>query len=83
MTWDEAKINSDKLINSIESLLDKKTPKNISDVLSAVKDIDSNCGAIGNINDKGQYCQLILYPSRKWHTWGITSMSISKYNLFI
>lgn len=83
MTWEEAKKNSDKLTSAIETLLDNKKPKSIADVLKAVYETDKKTLALPNPNSEGQYCQLILYPSAKWKTWGSTSMSISKYNLFI
>lgn len=82
ITWEEAKANSDKLTSLIESVLDKNPPKNIAEVLAAVRRVDKDCGALPNPNSEGQYCQLILYPSRKWVTWSSTWMSISKYNLF-
>jgi len=82
MTWDEAKANSDKLTNAIEELLKKEQPKSITDVLKAVNEIDKKTSAMPNPNKEGQYCQLVLYPSAKWQTWGQTSMSISKYNLY-
>lgn len=83
-TWDEAKANSDKLTDAIESILEKNRSESISDVLRAVNSIDNKCGAIPNPNpnQEGQYCQLILYPSQKWNTWSITSMSITKYNIY-
>lgn len=82
MTWEEAKSNSDKLTNAIESLLEKEQPKSIVDVLKAVKQIDENCGTLPNPNQEGKYCQLVLYPSKRWNTWSQISMSISKYNLY-
>ena len=81
MTWDEAKINSDKLVNLIDEQLQKEQPKSIADVLKAVYTIDKDCRAIPNPNQHGQCCQLILYPPPKWNTWSQTSMSITKYNL--
>ena len=82
MTWEEAKKNSDKLTDLIEKLLDKQQPKDISDVINAVKSIDVKTSALPNPNHEGKYCQLILYPSSKWKTWRSTSMSISKYNIY-
>lgn len=82
MTWEEAKLNCDKLINEIKNALELKQPKNIKDVLSAVSKIDKDCGVLPNPNSEGQYCQLILTPSSKWNTWKRISMSISKYNLY-
>lgn len=82
MTWEQVKQNSDVLTNKIESELNSNPPKSIADVLVAVNKIDKDCGVLPNPNHEGQYCQLILYPSKKWKTWSSTSMSISKYNLF-
>lgn len=81
-TWEEARANSDKLTNAIEAILDKKAPKNITDIIAAVKQVDKTCAVKPNPNSEGQYCQLILYPSLKWETWSETSMLISKYNVF-
>lgn len=81
-TWQDAKDNSDILTGAIENILNNNPPKNIADILAAVKKIDKKCGAIPNPNYKGQYCQLILYPSPKWQTWSTTSMSITKYNIY-
>ena len=82
MTWNEAKLNSDKLTSAIETLLEESKPKSIIDVLTAVKKVDGNTSALPNPNSEGQYCQLVLYPSQKWNTWSSTSMSITKYNLY-
>lgn len=82
LTWQDAKDNSDVLTDAIENILKIKSPKNISDVLAAVKKVDNLTSCLPNPNQEGQYCQLIIYPSKKWHTWSSTSMSISKYNLF-
>lgn len=70
MDWNEAKLNSNKLTNAIESLLEKEQPKNIADVLKTVKEIDKDCGALPNPNHEGKYCQLILYPSAKMEYLG-------------
>lgn len=83
MTWDEAKANSDILINKIETILKKNKPTSITDVYHAVKKIDKDTQIIPNPNSDGQYCQLVLYPSPKWKTWRQTSMSISDYDLYI
>jgi hypothetical protein len=82
ITWNEAKENTDKLTNQIEELLKKSPPKTITDILEAVQKIDKDTKATPNPNHEGQYCQLILYPSKKWNTWNRTSMSISEYNIY-
>lgn len=81
MTWNEAKGNANKLTEMIEKELELKPPKSIRDVLSAVNTIDKETGAIPNPAPSGMYGQLILYPSKKWNTWGRISMSISKYGV--
>lgn len=83
MTWDEARANSDKLTNKISEILDKKKPKTMADVYLAVRVVDEECGVMPNPNQDGQVIQLILYPSNKWQTWSQTSMSVSKYNIYI
>lgn len=82
MTWNEAKLNSDKLTSAIEKILEESNPNSITDVINAVKKVDEDTLALPNHNSQGKYCQLILYPSKKWRTWMETSMSISKYSIY-
>lgn len=82
LTWEEAKANSDRLTDQIYNILEDSAPRCIADVVDAVRTIDKSTVAVPNKNHEGKYCQLILYPSKKWSTWGMTSMSISKYGLF-
>ncbi len=81
-SWDDLKANADRLTDLIEGRLEKEPPKRIADVLKAVNQVDSNCSALPNPNQKGHYCQLMIYPSVKWETWPQISMDISKYDLY-
>jgi hypothetical protein len=82
MTWNETKENYNKLIREIEEVLKTKNLKSINDIFEAINEVDKDMLVIPNSNSEGKYCQLILYPSKKWNTWSKVTMAISQYNLY-
>lgn len=77
-TWEDFKAENNIEIAKIESALEYEKPQSISDVLREIYRIVPDWKALPNPNQKGQYCQVVLYPPS-----GFTcSISVTKYELY-